>query len=632
MPLGIGAGLLAGAGQGILDLQKQAEEKRRQELQQLYVLQTLKNLQGQNETSQFGGFGFTPPSDLSQPTPVGGGGIPSVGTGVFQQQPMGGAAAQSNYTPGKGRGFSIAMQHTPEEQDKVAATIASQGGAQHWANFNPKLRADLQSAGLPTSGPVAPDQMGQFLSLVHKDESMGGQNIPNYRFDRTHTAGGVDQITNSTWREYAPRAGVNAASMGPVDTSPEARAQGAKEIGASPAQFSPQQPPDTYNRAVQEVLKARQQAIQEIIKRTPNATVQQRKPLLDEWDRQAKEWLSGIKEQNTRTQNQAVEEDRFKRNQAAEEGRFQRTQAAEQRRHERNLEEQSKELGAGSNYEITDKDGKVLWQGVAREGKKGGLFDEGGGRLDTQFKDSKITKLPTSQQLIGSRENVLIQRSLTAGIEVATELENLTKLPLGASSGPTGGRKQGPGLLDATKERLANWFTPMNDKFYNDSIAGMGREIGGLVNSGVYINQHTIDSFKQLEFQTTDEPEVKLHKLATLRQNTENALQSVLANPRVAPSQRAFAQQMIDRVQKAVPFTPGDVIGWANSGDPKQTIGQYVQQAQSGAEAGKAEKLGGEQGAAPSYSSADEVKAAVQSGKLDKDGAIKILREQFGMQ
>lgn len=351
MPLGIGAGLLAGAGQGFVDLQRQAEEKRRQELQQLYVLQTLKSLQGQSEASQFGGFGFTPP-DLSQSSPVGGSGE------TLRSPSMREVGPQSNYTPGKGRGFSIAMQHTPEEQDRVAATIASQDGAQHWANFNPTLSRDLQAAGLPTSGPVPLDRMQQFLSLVHKDESMGGQNIPNYRFDPTHTAGGVDQITNTTWNKFAPRAGVNASRMGPVDTSPQARAEGAKEIGATPAQFSPQQGPDTYNRAVQEVIRSRQQAIQEIIRRTPNATPQQRKPFLDEWDRQAKEWLGGIKEQNARAAEQgryergrADEERRFERGQAAEEGRFERGQAAEQRRHERNIEERAKTPTPGAGRE-----------------------------------------------------------------------------------------------------------------------------------------------------------------------------------------------------------------------------------------------------------------------------------------
>ena len=37
----------------------------------------------------------------------------------------------------------------------------------------------------------------------------GGRNIPNYMFDPTHTAQGYFQITNSTWNDIAPKAGVD---------------------------------------------------------------------------------------------------------------------------------------------------------------------------------------------------------------------------------------------------------------------------------------------------------------------------------------------------------------------------------------------------------------------------------------
>lgn len=40
--------------------------------------------------------------------------------------------------------------------------------------------------------------------LIARYESDGGRNIPNFRYDETHTAGGVCQMTNTTWREIAP--------------------------------------------------------------------------------------------------------------------------------------------------------------------------------------------------------------------------------------------------------------------------------------------------------------------------------------------------------------------------------------------------------------------------------------------
>lgn len=57
------------------------------------------------------------------------------------------------------------------------------------------------------------------LDLIEHHES-GGQNVPNYRYDKTHTAGGYWQITNSTWRAAAPKAGVDIAKYPDALSSP----------------------------------------------------------------------------------------------------------------------------------------------------------------------------------------------------------------------------------------------------------------------------------------------------------------------------------------------------------------------------------------------------------------------------
>lgn len=47
-----------------------------------------------------------------------------------------------------------------------------------------------------------------FLDLAKKYES-GGKNILNYLYDPTHTAGGYWQITDTNWRAYAPKVGID---------------------------------------------------------------------------------------------------------------------------------------------------------------------------------------------------------------------------------------------------------------------------------------------------------------------------------------------------------------------------------------------------------------------------------------
>jgi hypothetical protein len=50
-----------------------------------------------------------------------------------------------------------------------------------------------------------------YLNLIMQYESYGGQNVPNYRFDPTHTAQGYYQITNKNWLAIAPQLGIDTS-------------------------------------------------------------------------------------------------------------------------------------------------------------------------------------------------------------------------------------------------------------------------------------------------------------------------------------------------------------------------------------------------------------------------------------
>lgn len=53
-----------------------------------------------------------------------------------------------------------------------------------------------------------PDRSDAALRLISKYES-GDRNVPNFRYDPGHTAGGYYQITNTNWRNYGPRVGID---------------------------------------------------------------------------------------------------------------------------------------------------------------------------------------------------------------------------------------------------------------------------------------------------------------------------------------------------------------------------------------------------------------------------------------
>ena len=74
------------------------------------------------------------------------------------------------------------------------------------------------------------------LDLIRQYES-NNQNVPNYRYDSTHTAQGYYQITNSTWREIAPRVGAGQypnAMSAPFDVQTAVARELFRERGIQP--------------------------------------------------------------------------------------------------------------------------------------------------------------------------------------------------------------------------------------------------------------------------------------------------------------------------------------------------------------------------------------------------------------
>lgn len=175
---------------------------------------------------------------------------------------------------------------------------------------------------------------------------------------------------------------------------------------------------------------------------------------------------------------------------------------------------------------------------------------------------------------IGARESVFINRVLLSANEGARDLQNVVELPLSASTGLFGGRKQGPSILDAGREVLANKLTTEEVQEYNTMATGFQRalasiESAGLVPSGALSHQMDAVLFKE-----GDTNFVKLRKLAQTRQIIEAGLETTIANPRVPEETRKHAKDIVDTVRKAVPFTQQDLtrLKTAQGTNPDMTL------------------------------------------------------------
>lgn len=183
---------LAGLNQGYQQQQQQAQQRQMQQMQLQQYLQKMKEDQQQQQAQ---GLAFN--ALLS-------GGLGGLGGGGQPQAPM----------PGQP---SMPMQQ-PQAQP-----------------FVPTPQGSGMMSGLRSGDGLTDDQIATALPIIKRDES-GNRNIPQNAYSGatravnpstgTHTAPstaqGYEQFTNSTWREAAPKAGVDINQYPTAMSAPEA--------------------------------------------------------------------------------------------------------------------------------------------------------------------------------------------------------------------------------------------------------------------------------------------------------------------------------------------------------------------------------------------------------------------------
>jgi hypothetical protein len=105
-------------------------------------------------------------------------------------------------------------------QNAAWASLGGGGSGIQKANFTPGGGGLGGGNGIVPPGITGSD--ANMLGLISKYES-GGRNVMNYIGDRTHTAQGYYQITNSNWRKIAPRLGITAPNAMSASLADQAR-------------------------------------------------------------------------------------------------------------------------------------------------------------------------------------------------------------------------------------------------------------------------------------------------------------------------------------------------------------------------------------------------------------------------
>ena len=161
---------------------------------------------------------------------------------------------------------------------------------------------------------------------------------------------------------------------------------------------------------------------------------------------------------------------------------------------------------------------------------------------------------------LGNRESVFINRIGTSANETAADLENIVKLPLTTNRGLFGGRQQGTSLFSAGKETLANAMTSQEVQSYNVLASGFQRNLASIEAAGLAPGGTLTHQMDAVIFKDGDTNYTKLQKLAQIKQIVNAGLETTLANPRIPKETRNHFEDVLKRVNTAVPFTNGDLL------------------------------------------------------------------------
>ena len=104
-------------------------------------------------------------------------------------------------------------------------------------------------------------------------------------------------------------------------------------------------------------------------------------------------------------------------------------------------------------------------------------------------------------------------------------------------------------------------------------------EAFGLMPSGQLTHQMDAVIFKEGDTNFT-----KLQKLAQTRQIIEAGLETTMSNPRVDPATKKHITDIMEKLQKTVPFTNGDLIELQQKQavNPNMTLGDVVKMKKAG--------------------------------------------------
>jgi hypothetical protein len=180
------------------------------------------------------------------------------------------------------------------------------------------------------------------------------------------------------------------------------------------------------------------------------------------------------------------------------------------------------------------------------------------------------TGTKTSQQAIQSG-----QRMINATAGAASGFEAISGIKGGTTTGILPFLSTKEGITDFLKNSAGRKFTSDDAKILDVYYTGIGRNLAAIEASGAATGLVGLTkSFENLKPMVGDSNYVVAAKLADAKRVVEETMKAAISSGTLTPDQKKTADDLVKRIEKAIPFTIEDVNKSVTKGKP--TIGEVT--------------------------------------------------------
>jgi len=189
-----------------------------------------------------------------------------------------------------------------------------------------------------------------------------------------------------------------------------------------------------------------------------------------------------------------------------------------------------------------------------------------------------------------TQQTMMAQRAVNSLGGVASAVESIKELPAGTTTGMLPNLQTKDGMMNYVRNTVGRKIASREAEMLNTLFTGVGRNLASIEASGAATGLSELS--KQMQSGTyinsgTDDPYKVALKLADIRRIAVENIRPAIDSGLMPKGQAETALKLVERIEKAIPFTTIDVVKAANSG--KQTIGQATEAAVRGGKSYKTE-------------------------------------------